>query len=128
MAGLGLADIDSVSTFTLPLLLVATAVAVLAIAVKQERIHVALPGFIPTKAQVENKAGGSVATANLGSAATAMQAYVTEFGTYAGATLPGGTGTTIVRADASAFCLQYGTGEGITHLTGPNGEALPGPC
>jgi len=44
-------------------------------------------------------------------------------GTYAGTTL-GGFGVTLVRADASSYCIQNAT----AHLAGPGGAPALGPC
>jgi hypothetical protein len=44
-------------------------------------------------------------------------------GTYAGTSLAG-FGVTLVRADASTYCIQNAT----THLSGPGGTAAAGPC
>ena len=44
-------------------------------------------------------------------------------GTYAGTSLAG-FGVTLVRADATTYCIQNATG----HLTGPGGAAAAGPC
>jgi len=44
-------------------------------------------------------------------------------GTYAGASLAG-FGVTLVRADASTYCIQSAS----AHLAGPGGTAAPGPC
>jgi len=44
-------------------------------------------------------------------------------GTYAGTSL-GGFGVTLVRADASTYCIQSTS----AHLTGPGGVAATGPC
>ena len=44
-------------------------------------------------------------------------------GTYAGTSLAG-FGVTLVRADASTYCIQTAT----AHLAGPGGSAAPGPC
>ena len=68
-----------------------------------------------------------VLVAALASAKVAMQASFTENGTYAGATMPAGSGTTIVRADETSFCLQY-AGDAVMHLVCPNGQAVDGPC
>ena len=43
--------------------------------------------------------------------------------TYAGTSLAG-FGVTLVRADASAYCIQNAT----AHLAGPGGTAAAGPC
>jgi hypothetical protein len=59
----------------------------------------------------------------------ALQAWFAQAGTYAGATLPPSYGVTLVRADASSFCIQAGTEPSIQHLTGPAGNApVDGPC
>jgi len=44
-------------------------------------------------------------------------------GTYAGTSLAG-FGVTLVRADASTYCIQNAT----AHLAGPGGTAATGPC
>ena len=44
-------------------------------------------------------------------------------GTYAGTSLAG-FGVTLVRADASTYCIQNAT----AHLAGPGGAAAAGPC
>jgi len=33
-----------------------------------------------------------------------------------------------VRADASTYCLQGGSGAALEHEDGPNGSPAPGPC
>jgi uncharacterized protein (UPF0333 family) len=73
------------------------------------------------------KSNGPTSTAGqqaITQAATAMQAYYTQSGTYAGATLPVGTGVTLARADAYSYCLQAGD----EHEDGPSGQPQPGPC
>jgi hypothetical protein len=57
-----------------------------------------------------------------------MQAWFTENGTYAGATLPPGTGVTLVRADAGSYCLQADVGGAQEHEVGPQGQPQAGPC
>jgi hypothetical protein len=53
-----------------------------------------------------------------------MQASYAANGTYAGATLPAGSGVFLVRADAYSYCLQAGN----EHENGPNGQPQSGPC
>jgi Tfp pilus assembly protein PilE len=48
-------------------------------------------------------------------------------GTYAGASTAG-FGATLVRADASSYCVQAGEADSTTHLSGPGGEPSSGPC
>jgi hypothetical protein len=66
----------------------------------------------------------SVVATNFQGADTAMQAWYAQNGTYAGATLPPGSGVVLVRADAVSYCLQAGT----DHEVGPGGRVLPGGC
>jgi hypothetical protein len=78
-------------------------------------------------AQVD--AARAAAAFNLQQAAPAMQPWFADHGTYAGAALPGFGGVMVVRADASSFCLQAGSGPAVQHLVGPEGNApVDGPC
>jgi hypothetical protein len=74
--------------------------------------------------QAITQAQSEVAATNFGQADAAMQAFFAESGTYAGATLPPGTGVVLVRADATSYCLQAGT----EHEVGPGGQPQPGAC
>jgi uncharacterized protein (UPF0333 family) len=71
-----------------------------------------------------SQAQSSVAATNFAQADAAMQAYYTQSGTYAGGTLPVGTGVVLVRADAYSYCLQAGD----EHENGPGGQPEPGGC
>ena len=85
----------------------------------------------PTSAavtQMVTQADSTVAGANFASAAPALQAWFTENGTYAGATLPPGTGVVLVRADGTGYCLQADVGGAQEHEVGPQGAPQPGPC
>jgi hypothetical protein len=82
----------------------------------------------PAVTQIVTQAESSVAGANFASAAPALQAWYTENGTYAGATLPPGTGVTLVRADATGYCLQADVGGAQEHEVGPQGQPQAGPC
>ena len=53
-----------------------------------------------------------------------LQAYYDEYQTYAGATLPAGSGVVLARADATSYCLQSGN----EHELGPGGTPQPGTC
>jgi hypothetical protein len=53
-----------------------------------------------------------------------LQAYYDEYQTYAGATLPAGSGVVLARADATSYCLQSGN----EHEVGPGGTPQPGTC
>ena len=48
-------------------------------------------------------------------------------GTYSGASTAG-FDVTLVRADASSYCIQAAAGGSILHLAGPNGSSAAGPC
>jgi hypothetical protein len=81
----------------------------------------------PTSAagqQAISQAQSSVAATNFAQADAAMQAYYTQTGTYAGATLPVGTGVVLARADAYSYCLEAGD----EHENGPSGQPQPGGC
>jgi hypothetical protein len=74
--------------------------------------------------QAISQAQSAVAATNFGQADSAMQAFHTQSGTYAGAALPAGTGVVLVRADAYSYCLQAGD----EHEDGPGGQPQPGGC
>jgi hypothetical protein len=76
----------------------------------------------------EAQATAAVSRLNFTAAATELEAYKSEHATYAGATLPPAFGATVVRADATSYCLQAGIGGGVQHFTGPGGTPAAGPC
>ncbi len=81
----------------------------------------------PTSAagrQAITQANSVAAGTDFSQADTALQAFYDENGTYAGATLPPGSGVVLVRGDATSYCLQSGT----EHETGPGGQPQPGAC
>ncbi|TMK71390.1 MAG: hypothetical protein E6G50_05580 [Actinobacteria bacterium] len=78
--------------------------------------------------RVETQAQQVSATANFGQAAIQLQTFYAENGTYVGAVLPASFGATLVRADASSYCLQMGRGTALQHLVGPGGQPAPGGC
>jgi hypothetical protein len=61
-------------------------------------------------------------------AAAALEDWRARAGTYAGARLTDYRGVTIVRADASSYCLEVAYQGGAYHREGPNGAATVGPC
>jgi hypothetical protein len=61
----------------------------------------------------------TVAEANL-----ALQHQTT--GSYTGAQMPGGT--TLVRGDATTYCVQIGPPGTVAHVAGPGGAATAGAC
>jgi hypothetical protein len=70
------------------------------------------------------QAQSEVAATNFSQADAAMGAFFAQSGTYAGATLPPGTGVVLVRADATSYCLQAGD----EHEDGPAGQPQSGAC
>jgi ADP-ribosylglycohydrolase len=85
----------------------------------------------PTSAQAtraETQAEQAVAGINFTQAATQLEAFHAESGTYVGATLPASFGVTLVRTDASSYCLQAGVGSAEQHEVGPGGAPASGPC
>jgi Tfp pilus assembly protein PilE len=74
------------------------------------------------------EARSAVGSLNFAQAATELEAFHAENGTYAGASLPPAFGVTLARADAASYCLQAGVGGSTQHFAGPGGTAAPGPC
>jgi hypothetical protein len=108
----------------LPMLLVVLAVAVYLFAAQSRTAG-------PTAhavTQAESQAEAAVAGTNFQGAHASLQAWYAENATYAGATLPPGSGVVLVRADASAYCLQTVAGGALEHELGPGGQPRPGSC
>jgi hypothetical protein len=81
----------------------------------------------PTSASGQQEiaqAQSGTAGVNFSQAVPALQSYFDQNQTYAGATLPAGSGVVLVRADATSYCLQ----DGNEHEVGPGGTPQPGPC
>ena len=78
--------------------------------------------------RVESQAESAVAGTNFQGAGQVLQAWYAANGTYAGATLPPGSGVLLVRADATGYCLQTVVGTVVEHQTGPGGSPQTGPC
>jgi hypothetical protein len=84
---------------------------------------------LTTSSGAPGDAAKVAAAFSLQQAVPALQAWFAETGTYAGVILPPSNGVTVVRADATSFCLQAGTGANLEHLQGPTGNApVDGPC
>jgi hypothetical protein len=81
-----------------------------------------------TAQRAETQAQQVAATANFGQAAIQLQTFYAENATYVGAVLPPSYGVTLVRADASSYCLQMASGAAMQHLVGPGGQPAPGGC
>ena len=82
----------------------------------------------PAVTRAETQAESVVAGTNFQGADVSLQAWYAANVTYAGATLPPGSGVVLVRADASAYCLQTAAGDAVEHELGPGGQPQPGPC
>ena len=88
-------------------------------------------GTGPTSAlaeQAEADATAGVAATNFQAAATQLEGHRAQAGSYTGATLPPSFGVVLVRADASSYCLQVGSGAGTLHQVGPGGSPAAGHC
>jgi hypothetical protein len=82
----------------------------------------------PSAERAETEAQQATAGINFSQAALELEAVHAQSGTYAGASLPASFGVTLVRADASSYCLQAGTGASLQHLAGPGGQPAAGAC
>lgn len=78
--------------------------------------------------RAESQATAAVGSLNFNAAATELEGYKAEHATYAGAVLPPVFGVTVIRADATSYCLQAGVGGAVQHFTGPGGTPAAGPC
>jgi hypothetical protein len=76
----------------------------------------------------ESQATAAIGSLNFTGAATELEAYKAEHATYAGAVLPAAFGVTVVRGDATSYCLQAGVGGTVQHFIGPGGTPAAGPC
>jgi Tfp pilus assembly protein PilE len=81
-----------------------------------------------TAKRAQAAATAAVGSMNFTGAATELEAFHAENGTYAGAALPASFGVVLARADASSYCLQSGVGGSIQHFVGPGGPSAAGPC
>ena len=78
----------------------------------------------PSGQQEIAQANSATAGVNFTQAVPALQAYFDQYHTYVGATLPPGSGVTLVSAGATSYCLQ----DASEHEVGPGGTPQPGPC
>jgi hypothetical protein len=86
------------------------------------------PSSPPVQQEV-GQAQTAVSATNFEGAAESLQAEFAQSGSYAGATLPPGSGVVLVRADATSYCLQATAPDGSAeHEAGPGGQPLQGPC
>lgn len=87
-------------------------------------------GHSPTRSettQAVDQAQQAASGLTFQQAETQLEQFHALNDTYAGASLAG-FGATLVRADASSYCLQTGSGAAVSHLAGPGGAAASGPC
>jgi hypothetical protein len=82
----------------------------------------------PSVTSVEARAETTAAATNFQGVVASLQAWFAENGTYAGATLPPGSGVVLARADSSGYCLQTTAGSVVEHEVGPGGQPQAGPC
>jgi ABC-type transport system substrate-binding protein len=80
----------------------------------------------PAVQQAETRAQTAASATSFDAALPTVQAWYADNGTYAGLTLPPAYAVTVVRADASSYCLQ--SADGTSHENGPNGSPQSGPC
>ena len=78
--------------------------------------------------QAQSDAVVAVGQIGFQAAATALEGYHAQNGTFAGATLPPAYGITIVRADGLSYCLQADIAGSVQHFNGPGGTPAAGPC
>ena len=74
--------------------------------------------------QAETEAAAAASGTDFAAAQPVLQTWYADNGTYAGVTLPPVYDITVVRADATSYCLQ----SGAEHEIGPAGQPQPGPC
>jgi hypothetical protein len=82
----------------------------------------------PVVTHAETQAQQYVASTNFSAANEVLQANYAANATYAGTQIDPSYGVTLVRADATSYCLQGGTDTAVEHEDGPNGSPAPGPC
>jgi hypothetical protein len=78
----------------------------------------------PSGQQEIAQAQSATAGVNFSQAVPTLQAYFDQNHTYVGATLPPGSGVTLVSATTTSYCLQ----DGSEHEVGPGGTPQSGPC
>lgn len=82
----------------------------------------------PSAQRVETQAAQVAAGVNFTQAASQLELYRAQNGTFVGATLPASFGVVVARADAASYCLQSGTGTAMQHENGPGGVPAAGSC
>jgi hypothetical protein len=88
-----------------------------------------VPGSEVASSGVSSEVSALISTtlkASFTGAQASLDAQRTATGTYAGTVLQ--PPITLVRADATSYCIQLERGAVLQHLAGPGGTAAPGPC
>ena len=78
--------------------------------------------------QAEAQASSAAAGTNFQAAAQVLQGWYAANGTYAGATLPPGSGVVVARADLMLDRGARGGLEAVAGRVGPGGTPQAGPC
>jgi len=91
--------------------------------------RIMLPGAESTSNEVSNDVSSMLSTttgAAFTGAAASLDAQRNATGSYSGARLA--AGMTLVRADATSWCVQTQVGPVLEHEAGPGGSPATGPC
>jgi hypothetical protein len=80
----------------------------------------------PAARQAETQASVEASAETFNAALPELQAWFSDHGTYAGASLTPDYGVVLAQADATSFCLQ--TSDGSAHEVGPGGSPSAGAC
>jgi hypothetical protein len=104
----------------LPLVIISLAIGAFLFVMQSQSVGPTAPAVT----QAETQAAAAASATDFAAAQPALQAWYADNGTYAGVSLPPVYGITVVRADATSFCLQAGA----EHEVGPGGQPVPGPC
>lgn len=110
-------------SFTALLVAIAIGAYLFAFQAKREEAATQRPA-----AQAEQQASAALGASNFAGAVTELEAYRASNGSYAGAALPASSGVVVVRADATSYCVQTGSGPSLQHQLGPGGSPQPGAC
>jgi hypothetical protein len=88
-----------------------------------------LPGADSASTGVSDDVSAMISTtlkASFTGAQASLDAQRTATGTYAGTPLQ--PPVTLVRADATSYCIQLEQGPVLQHIDGPGGAPVPGAC
>ena len=91
--------------------------------------RVLLPAGGDSQKQIEQGVSavlGTISSAELTGAEATLDVQRSSTGSYAGAPLT--APVTLVRADATSYCIQVVRGSAAAHVAGPGGSPAAGPC